>query len=208
MRVLKMKNRNKKGIAAMISGLILILAALGLNFYNYLTASRAGSLSDAVLEQFPENDKPDYADGEISDYILNSDMDMPETEIDKNTYIGIIEIPSISQKLPVMSELTYPNLKIAPCRYKGSVYKNNMIIAAHNYQSHFGNLKNLKIGSAVIFTDTNGNRFNYVVSNIETIDGGDIEQMESGDWDLTLFTCTYGGKTRVTVRCDLETEYE
>ena len=30
----------------------------------------------------------------------------------------------------------------------------------------------------------------------------DIEGMESGDWDLTMFTCTIGGKSRVTVRCD------
>ncbi len=28
-----------------------------------------------------------------------------------------------------------------------------------------------------------------------------MEEMESGDWDLTLFTCTIGGACRVTVRC-------
>ena len=26
--------------------------------------------------------------------------------------------------------------------------------------------------------------------------------MTAGDFDLTLFTCTYGGKSRVTLRCD------
>lgn len=26
--------------------------------------------------------------------------------------------------------------------------------------------------------------------------------MTSGDYPLTLFTCTYGGKSRITVRCD------
>jgi hypothetical protein len=25
--------------------------------------------------------------------------------------------------------------------------------------------------------------------------------MTDGEYDLTLFTCTYGGKSRVTVRC-------
>lgn len=25
--------------------------------------------------------------------------------------------------------------------------------------------------------------------------------MTDAHWDLTLFTCTYGGKSRVTVRC-------
>jgi sortase A len=28
--------------------------------------------------------------------------------------------------------------------------------------------------------------------------------MESGDWDLTLFTCTTGGQSRITVRCVLK----
>ena len=26
--------------------------------------------------------------------------------------------------------------------------------------------------------------------------------MEAGDWDLTLFTCTIGGQTRVTIRLE------
>jgi sortase A len=31
-----------------------------------------------------------------------------------------------------------------------------------------------------------------------------VEEMTSGDWDMTLFTCTVGGQSRVTVRCVLE----
>ena len=34
----------------------------------------------------------------------------------------------------------------------------------------------------------------------ETLEPTDEEAMTSGDWDLTLFTCTPGGQTRVTVR--------
>ena len=29
-----------------------------------------------------------------------------------------------------------------------------------------------------------------------------VKEMTSGDWDLTLFTCTVGGQSRVTVRCE------
>ena len=29
-----------------------------------------------------------------------------------------------------------------------------------------------------------------------------VEEMLSGGWALTLFTCTLGGRTRVTVRCE------
>lgn len=36
---------------------------------------------------------------------------------------------------------------------------------------------------------------------MEQLERTAIEEMESGDWDLTLFTCTVDGAARVTVRC-------
>ena len=41
----------------------------------------------------------------------------------------------------------------------------------------------------------------YEVIELETLSPFAIEEMTGGNWDLTLFTCTYGGKSRVTVRC-------
>lgn len=31
----------------------------------------------------------------------------------------------------------------------------------------------------------------------------EIEAIWEGEWDLTLFTCTVGGKNRVVIRCAL-----
>lgn len=53
-------------------------------------------------------------------------------------------------------------------------------------------------------TDVEGNRFFYQVDSVEILKKTEVEQMEAGDWDLTLFTCTYGGQTRFTLRCVLE----
>ena len=53
------------------------------------------------------------------------------------------------------------------------------------------------------FRDLDGNVWTYTVAGTEIIDGNDVERMEAGDWDLTLFTCTYGGQERFTVRCAL-----
>jgi Sortase (surface protein transpeptidase) len=58
-------------------------------------------------------------------------------------------------------------------------------------------------GEEILFTDVRGNVFKYNVSAMEIIEPTDVENMISGDWDLTLFTCTPGGKTRQTVRCRL-----
>lgn len=82
-----------------------------------------------------------------------------------------------------------------------SAYNDTLIICAHNYESHFGKIKNLAPGSKVYFTDIDGNNFSYEVVEICILDPYAIEEMQSGDWDLTLFTCTWGGRTRVTVRC-------
>ena len=70
-----------------------------------------------------------------------------------------------------------------------------------NYRTHFSGIKRLNPGDSVVFTDADGNVFSYEVAEIETVGGYDIEKMEAGDWDLTLFTCTNKGKARAAVRC-------
>ena len=47
----------------------------------------------------------------------------------------------------------------------------------------------------------NGRVTRYIVEVIEVLDGTAVEEMITGDWDLSLYTCTYGGKSRLTVRC-------
>jgi len=47
-----------------------------------------------------------------------------------------------------------------------------------------------------------GNVFAYKVVETETLSPFSIEEMTTGDWDLTLFTCTVGGQNRVAVRCE------
>ena len=59
----------------------------------------------------------------------------------------------------------------------------------------------LEEGDTVLFTDCAGAQYQYQVSQIEEVNGDDAAKMEEGDWDLTLFTCTYSGRSRVTVRC-------
>ena len=139
---------------------------------------------------------------EYPDYVLNPNMEMPESEIDGNMYIGILKIPALEIELPVMSKWDYARLRLSPCRYAGSVYLNNMVICAHNYDRHFGGIKNLQLGDELSFTDMDGNVFSYRVIEIETLKPRASEEMKNGDWDLTLFTCTLGGATRVTVRCE------
>ena len=196
-------------------GVLLLAAALLLTAYNLWSDVMADVIAGKVLERLASDMEenvdtspsvPIYdeesEDVYIPDYILNPAMAMPEDQIDGQTYIGILEIPALSLSLPVISAWSYPNLKIAPCRYAGSVYLDNMVIAAHNYQSHFGKLETLSQNDEVSFTDMDGNVFAYKVAEIEALSPYAIEEMTAGDWDLTLFTCTVGGQSRMAVRCE------
>ena len=44
----------------------------------------------------------------------------------------------------------------------------------------------------------------YRVVVLDILSPDAIEEMTAGDFDLTLFTCTYGGQSRVTVYCNKE----
>ena len=199
----------KKGTWLMTGGLLLIAAALLLTGFNlwderWADALAAGALKELradmpVPEERPRTEEP--REEVIPDYILDPGRDMPAVEIGGGAYIGVLELPSLGLELPVMETWSYPNLRVAPCRYSGSAYQDDMIVAAHNYKTHFGQLKELRPGDEVRFTDTEGNVFRYAVAELETLGKYDVEEMTSGDWDLTLFTCTYGGQSRVTVRC-------
>lgn len=227
-----------RGVLWMALGLCCLFASLCLTLYNVYDDARAGSLSEAAVEELDEqrnarlraqkaalsgtqthmdgvmqneagisdedgSQEDANAESFIPDYKLNPDIPMPETVLSGNAYIGTLELPALGLRLPVMSSWSYPNLRKSPCRYTGSTYQNNLIIAGHNYRRHFSGLKRMKAGEAVIFTDEAGNVFRYTVEKMERMDGYAVEQMQSGDWDLTLFTCTDGGRVRLALRCGL-----
>lgn len=206
-----------KGNAWIATGLLLLAAALFLTVWNMNQANEAGDEAQTVLQELTEEivrrretEEPEYTepsstwipDPNPPDYVRFPNMEMPTTKIRNYDYIGVLEIPALQLELPIMSTWDYTRLRIAPCRYQGSAYLHNLILCAHNYASHFGQIKNLAVGDNVTFTDVDGNAFFYKVAAIETLAPSAVEEMEAGEWDLTLFTCTIGGSTRVTVRCD------
>lgn len=207
-----MKN---KGKGMIVLGLLLVAAALFLVFCNLYDQYRAERAAEQVLQQLqaliPEKEQgtlPEQpgsgGEFEIPDYLLNPKMEMPSVVVGGAEYIGILKIPELELELPVAGQWSEQELKTAPCRYKGSAYTGTLIIAGYNYRSHFGRLKTLRQGAQVTFTDLDGNVFFYRVVEQENLPAAAVEEMEGGGWDLTMFTCTTGGQSRVTVRCEAE----
>ena len=195
------------------TGLLLLAAALFLWAYNGQESRRAGDAAQQVITELTQSLTQEAAtEGEadpeqteapavkLPEYLLDAQREMPEKTVNGRDYIGVLSIPSLNLELPVLSRWNYPNLKVAPCRYSGSLYQNDLIICAHNYASHFGKLKTLQLGDTLLFTDMDDQVVSFQMVERETLEPYDEEAMTTGDWDLTLFTCTPGGQTRVTVR--------
>lgn len=194
--------KHNRGTVWIYFGLLLLAAALFLSAGNLRTSHQAQETSRQVMDELtlPTESVAETEAPAIPESLPDADREMPVQTIKGRDYIGVLSIPSLELELPVLSQWDYPGLKVAPCRYSGSLYRNDLILCAHNYSSHFGKLKNLQVGDTAIFTDMDENAVTFEMVERETLNPTDVEGMEKGDWDLTLFTCTVGGQSRVTVR--------
>lgn len=184
----------KSGVILISLGAVLILAALLLLLYNRSEDRRAGQEAESLLEDVR------------SSMAANADPDPQEEPVEEITYdyAGVIAIPNLSLELPVIDQWSYARLKVAPCRQSGAAADGDLVIAAHNYKSHFGYLDRLEPGASVIFTDMEGTVYRYAVEEIRQLepeDAEDVSSVFSSEYPLVLYTCTPGGKARVAVFC-------
>lgn len=198
--------KNTRGLCWILAGTVLLAAALSLCLYNWHQSIRSGKTAQEVLTVLKEELPPLTTELPEEDLFQEYGVSEPQEEtvltVYEYTYIGILTIPSLGIELPVQDEWSYPNLKIAPCRYAGTVADGNLIVAAHNYRSHFGRIGELNSGDEILFTECSGAVHTYEVVQTDLLIGTDVSAMAEGDenWDLTLFTCTLSGQSRVTVR--------
>ena len=62
----------------------------------------------------------------------------------------------------------------------------------------------METGDEVVFTDMEGIVNTYTVEKTQVLEPASVELVENSGYDLVLYTCTYGGKSRVCVFCDRE----
>ena len=104
--------------------------------------------------------------------------------------------------MPVAATWSFPALEISPCRHTGSVYNDNLVVAGHNYNTHFGVLFELQLGDIVTFTDVDGNAFTYTVRELTSVSPDDSDAVMNRGYALTLYTCNWDTTKRVTVFCE------
>ena len=195
----------------MLMGTALILGALSLFLRNENESDHAEvfvrDVMPAIREEIIQTleTAPTESDGSENtpvELLRPEDLIMTEKIIKGYPYIGYLTIPDLELELPVMSNWDSTQLTVSPCRFTGTVKGEDIVIMAHNYKSHFGRLSTLTEGAAVRFADMDGVVWEYEVVAMDVLPADAVEEMTAGEYDLTLFTCTYGGASRVTVRCD------
>lgn len=192
--------KRKVGALCIVLGSVLIITALALFLWNQKKEQNA---EDAVQEILPIIEENIEKTAEVqNDHTELEQDEMTEMEVQGESYIGYLFIPAIQLKLPIMTDWSMTQLETAPCRYAGSVKTDDLVIIAHNYSSHFGNLKNIYAGDIVYFKDMDGVVYQYEVVKTDIVASTAIEEVTDSGFALTLFTCTYSGKNRIAVWCE------
>ena len=202
----------------MAVGAALILSALVLLLHNRYADARAGreaetllaSVEAAISSQAEEPEETRRQETRPTVEITPTeptapealDPEMPVAMLEGYGYVGYVEIPALGLKLPVMSDWDYTRLEIAPCRQFGSSRTDDLVIAAHNFESHFGRLKEMSLGNTVTFTDMAGIVNTYRAEMIELLSPKDVDAVQNSGYDLVLYTCTRDGQSRAAVFCN------
>lgn len=198
------------GILCIILGVVCLLAAVGLVVYNRQDEQAAADFSQSLLKEVrilmdQTQSNPDLPQQPPQSTVATQDMatpsEMPRVTVNGYECIGILSIPVLELELPILADWSYAKLKKAPCHYYGTYYQPDFVIAGHNYKAHFKKLSSLQEGDLVIFTDATGRTHYYEVVLLETLQKEATLEMITSGFDLSLYTCTPGGASRVTVRC-------
>lgn len=219
--------RKVLGSVLLVLGIGLLLLGMGITGWYFWIEEQAGDHAETAMvqllermeaettapEEDPRQEFPGVQQGGAQPEQSTPGLSLPATQeqaarrpmaeivIDGVAYIGYLKIPALDLELPVISKSSPELLDIAPCRYFGTAYQKDFVIGGHRYRRHFRKLYTLGYGDRVIFTDVTGRSFHYQVEELETIEPYESQYLCSGGWDLSLFTCTTGGASRVVVRC-------
>ena len=230
-----MHNR-KAGIAFVVTGVVLLLAALLFLLYlewrNAAEEKKNSGIYDEIhrlIEQQKAETEPEASPmPELQFHVPAETVRLEETDaavpgesavpvestppetvvtIDGNGYLGLLELPSLELSMPILADWDYEKLNIAPCRHFGSAAGNDLVIAGHNYRRHFLYLYKLAIGDDVRFTTMDGTAYDYIVLEKRTLNADEVDTVLYSEYDLILYTCTYSGTERTAVFCErIETE--
>lgn len=181
---------------------LLIIAAIvviGLIVYNYVVSEKNDSNLAKVVTEIEQ---------QFSNNTGNTNSVEP-VKVQYNGFdvVGLIEIPSINIKYPIINKTNDTTMKYSITKFSGGEINSigNFTVAGHNNLNGtmFGKVKRLKIGDQIKLTDLYNNTVTYEIFDIYSVDPNDVsclDSVEENTKEVTLITCTNGHLKRLITK--------
>ena len=182
-------------IAILIVALIVVVAMIVIRYGgNYLNEKEVSSSLETIEEELNKEE-------------TQQSESLPELEFKGYKIEGIIEIPKINIKYPIIDHTNEETMKVSITKFWGPQANEigNYTVAGHNNKdgTMFGKTKYLQIGDKIKLTNLKNKIIEYEIFKIYSIDPDDVscvESVESGTREITLITCTNGHKNRLVTK--------
>ena len=182
-------------IAVLIVALIVVIAMIVIRYGgNYLNEKEV-SASLTTIEETLNSKETEQLES------------LPELEFKGYKVEGIIEIPKINIKYPIIDHTNEETMKVSITKFWGPQANEigNYTVAGHNNKdgTMFGKTKYLQIGDKIRLTNLRNETIDYEIFKIYSIepdDVGCVESVQSGTREITLITCTNGHKNRLVTK--------
>ena len=180
-------------IAVLIVALIVVVAMIVIRYGgNYLNEKEVSSSLETE---------------ELNKEETQQSESLPELEFKGYKIEGIIEIPKINIKYPIIDHTNEETMKVSITKFWGPQANEigNYTVAGHNNKdgTMFGKTKYLQIGDKIKLTNLKNETIEYEIFKIYSIDPDDVscvESVENGTREITLITCTNGHKNRLVTK--------
>ena len=126
---------------------------------------------------------------------------MSSLSIEGIDFVGILEMPQHKSVLPVCAD--WGNVTKYPCKFSGSVYDRTIKIGATSQKGQYDFYREISVGDAVVFTDTEGNRYTYKVTNLQYEKHANQNTLNQQESALTLFVKNIYDFEYLIVSCDV-----
>jgi sortase A len=194
-------------IRKVIAGLLITagIAIMAVPFFWRITGEKKTEQLVNQFEQTLEDDQDEKKDVEEEQTSISKE---DEAILEEGNVIGIIEIPSIDIRYPVMegtgSAVLNAGIGHIP-ETAGIGESGNCVLCGHNgsrYGTFFTPLNQISMGDVVTIIDKKGQAHIYEVTETEVVNPYDNSIKTQGEEkELTLFTCSQKGTMRFVVKC-------